>query len=105
MKQIDHLDSLQHFNFPMSSNEEKRKKFGSFLLAIVGILGLFAMSSPAFQYSNSDVKENEKVNKFWLTPSNLNAEQTAFNTSLIQNSKAGQELFVADNAVTAKALN
>jgi len=104
MKKIDNLDSLQQFNFPNAAAKAKREKFGSFLLAIIGILGLFSVGSPAFLYSNTDAVNKEKTTKFWLTPSSLNAEQTALNTQSIQSSKTGSTLIVATD-VAAKRLN
>ena len=104
MKQIDNLDSLHQFNFPNAAAKAKREKFGSFLLAVIGILGLFAVSNPAFQYVNPDAVNKEKTTKFWLTPSSLNAEQTALNTQSIQSAKAGSPLIVATD-VAAKRLN
>lgn len=77
MKQIDQFDSLQHLNFSNSDNN-KREKLGSFLLTLVGVIGLFVINSSLFHYSNSGTIEGEKVNKFWLTPSALNAEKAAF---------------------------
>ena len=76
MKQIDQFDSLQHLNFS-NSEKVKREKIGSFLLTLVGILGLFAINSSLFHYSNSGTIEGKKVDRFWLTPSALNAEKSA----------------------------
>ena len=77
MKQIDQFDSLQHLDFSNSDNK-KGEKLGSFLLALVAVIGLFTINSSLFHYSNSGTIEGEKVNKFWLTPSSLNAEKAAF---------------------------
>ena len=98
MKQIDQFDSLQHLNFSNSA-KEKREKVGSFLLTVVGILGLLAINNPTFHYSNSGSQEGEKVNKFWLTPTSLNAEKTAFESNF-QTTKAGLEI-KATNSVAS----
>lgn len=105
MKHIDNCDSLQHLNFPTSTSKDKRDKFGSFLLTVVGVLGLFAISNRDFQQPTTDSLENDKANKFWLTPSTLNSETTAFKPSLIHSTKAGTQLVVSTDAVAAKSLN
>lgn len=105
MKQIDNFDSLQHLNFPTSTSKDKREKFGSFLLAVVGVFGLFALSNPNFQHPTTDSLDKDKANKFWLTPSSLNSETTAFKPSLIHSTKAGKQLVVSTDAVVAKSLN
>ena len=105
MKHIDNLDSLQQFNFSEATAKAKREKFGSFLLAVFGILGLLAISKPALQHTSNDAVNKEKTTKFWLTPSALNAEQTAFNTQSIQPSKAGSQLIVAAEIAGTKRLN
>lgn len=104
MKQIDNFDSLQQFNFPDTTAKAKGEKIGSFLLAFIGILGLFAIGGPALPNSNTDAVNKEKTTKFWLTPSSLNAEQTALNSQSIQPTKAGSQLIVATDVV-AKRLN
>ncbi len=94
MKQIDPLDSLTHLNFPNSKTKERREKIGSFLLIFFSLFGFIVMSNPFFQYAKSSPVENKQVNKFWLTPSSLNAEKTAFDTmqstdnQLIENANA-----------------
>ena len=105
MKHIDNFDSLQHLNFPTSTSKDKRDKFGSFLLAVVGMLGLLAISNPNFQQSTTDALDKDKANKFWLTPSSLNSETTAFKPTLIHSTEAGSQLVVATDAVTDKSLN
>ena len=96
MKQIDTIDSLKHLNFPDSLKKEKREKIGSFFLTMFGLAGLLAMSNPSFNYSDSNAPFNKKVNKFWLTPTALNAENTASSTISIHAIKAtNNELFSA----------
>ena len=105
MKHIDNLDSLQHLDFPTTTSKDKRDKFGSFLLAVVGMLGLFAISNPNFQQSTTDSLDKDKANKFWLTPSSLNSETTAFKPSLIHSTQAGSQLIVSTDVVATKSLN
>jgi len=105
MTQIDNFDSLQQFNFSDASAKAKREKFGSFLLAIFGILGLIAISQPALQHSSNDAINKEKTTKFWLTPSTLNAEQTALNTQSIPSTKTGSSHLVAAEIARSKRLN
>ncbi|GEM_PF-7017042 len=105
MKQIDTFDSLQQFNFSDATAKAKREKFGSFLLAIVGVLGLLAISTSGLQQPTHDAINKEKTTKFWLTPSSLNAEQTALNTPSIQSYKTGTQLIVAAEIAGAKRLN
>ena len=105
MKQIDHFDSTQQFNFSEATAKAKREKFGSFLLAIVGILGLLAISTAGLQQSTHDAINKGKTSKFWLTPSSLNAEQTAFNTPSIPSSETGTQLIVAAEIAGSKRVN
>lgn len=105
MKQIDHFDSLQQFNFSDAKAKAKREKFGSFLLAVFGLLGLFAISLPALDHSNKDAINKEKTNKFWLTPSSLNAEQTALNVPSIQVTETSNQFIVATDIASNKRLN
>ena len=105
MKQVDNFDSLQHLNFPTSKSNDNRDKIGSFLLAVVGVLGLLVLSNPNFQQPTTDSLDKDKANKFWLTPSSLNSETTAFKPSLIHSTKAGNQLVVSTDAVAAKSLN
>ncbi len=105
MKHIDNLDSLQQFNFSDATAKAKREKFGSFLLTVFGILGLLAISQPILQQASTDAINEEKTTKFWLTPSSLNAEQTALNTQSIQSSKAGSQRIVAAEIAGTTRLN
>lgn len=105
MKKFDNCDSLTHLDFPNSSAKIKRDRIGSLLLSTFAFVGLFAMSSPSFHYSNSGTTEQNKETKFWLTPSSLNAEKTAFNSSSIHNTKSGTSSLVPTNTVAAKSMN
>jgi len=105
MKQIDNFDSLQQFNFSEATAKAKREKLGSFLLAIVGVLGLVAISTAGLQQPTHDAINKGKTTKFWLTPSSLNAEQTALNTPSIQSSETGTQLMVAAEIANTKRLN
>ncbi|MEM1122885.1 MAG: hypothetical protein AAGJ18_20745 [Bacteroidota bacterium] len=106
MKKFDNLDSLTHLNFPNPSTRIKWDRLGSLLLSTFAFVGLFAMNSPIFSYSNSTTTEQNKSTKFWLTPSSLNAEKTAFAPSTISNDKAGTILLATnDRSVATKSLN
>lgn len=105
MKKFDDLDSLTHLDFPNSSAKSRREKWGSILLSAFAIFGLFAMSSPSFDYIDSGATESKKATKFWLTPSDLNAEKTAFNSSSVHFTKAGTPIMVAANTVAVNAMN
>ncbi len=105
MKKFDNRDSLTHLDFPNSSAKIKRDRMGSLLLSAFAFVGLFAMSSPSFQYSNSGTTEQNKETKFWLTPSSLNAEKTAFNSSSIHKAKSSKTLLVTTTTVAAKSMN
>ena len=105
MKQIDTIDSLQQFNFSEATAKAKREKVGSFLLAMVGILGLLALSTAGLQQPTHDAINKGKNTKFWLTPSSLNAEQTALNTPSIQSSKTRVQLIVAAEVASSRSVN
>jgi len=105
MKQFNTNDSLKHLNFPDSTQKEKREKLGSFLLAVFGIFGLLAMSNPTFQYSQNESIHKEKVNKFWLTPTALNAEKTAFSATLNDFQPVKKHYLPSIGIATVKQLN
>ncbi|MEM6320971.1 MAG: hypothetical protein AAF960_25110 [Bacteroidota bacterium] len=107
MKQIDSIDSVTHLNFPDSATAERRNNIGAFCLAIFGIVGLVTLFSPNLQFGPFSATEKADSTKFWLTPTSLNSEQTAFHTSTDVNSsnKAGQSTLVATSNLAIATVN
>lgn len=75
------------------------------MLALFGILGLLAINSIGFQQTEINTVNKASDTKFWLTPSSLNAEKTALNSTLIQSDKANQQIIVSANAAVRKTFN